>query len=68
MIAKKLGVGETDLKQISAQFGRIGQQWLYTAGTSTGPIVGVTLCIATVGLALWYKKKNIFEIIFAAGK
>lgn len=68
MIAKKLGVGETDLKQISAQFGRIGQQWLYTAGTSTGPIVGVTLCIATVGLALWYKKKNIFEIIFTAGK
>ena len=68
MIAKKLGVGETDLKQIAAQFGRIGQQWLYTAGTSTGPIVGVTLCIATVGLVLWYKKKNIFEIIFAAGK
>ena len=68
MIARKLGVGETDLKHIAAQFGRIGQQWLYTAGTSTGPIVGVTLCIATVGLALWYKKKNIFEIIFAAGK
>ena len=67
-IAKKLGVDETDLKEIAAQFGRIGQQWIYTAGTSTGPIVGVGLCILTAGLILWYKKRNLFELLFAAAK
>ena len=68
MIAGKLGVDETDLKEISAQFGRIGQQWLYTAGTSTGPIVGVTLCIATAGFILWYKKKSLMELLLSTAK
>lgn len=67
-IAKKLGVDETDLKEIAAQFGRIGQQWIYTAGTSTGPVVGIILCIATAGFILWYKKRNLFELLFSAAK
>lgn len=62
MVAKKLGVDETDLKEISAQFGRIGQQWIFTAGTSTGPIAGVILCISTVGIVLWYKKRKKNEL------
>ncbi len=68
MISKKLGVHETDLKEIAGQFGRIGQQWIYTAGTSTGPIMGVTLCIATAGLILWYKKKSLMELVFSTSK
>ena len=67
-IAKKLGVDETDLKEIAAQFGRIGQQWIYTAGTSTGPVVGVVLCILTAGFILWYRKKNLLDLLFAAAK
>jgi len=66
MVAKKLGVDETDLKQIAGQFGRIGQQWLYTAGTSTGPIVGVVLCVASVGLVFWYRKRKMHELPCAA--
>lgn len=57
-VAKKLGVDETDLKEISAQFGRIGQQWIFTAGTSTGPIAGVLLCAASAGVALWRQKRK----------
>lgn len=58
MIAGKLGVDKTALKEISAQFGRIGQQWLYTAGTSTGPIAGVVICIVSVGAVLLYQKRK----------
>ncbi len=66
MIAKKLGVDETSLKEIAAQYGRIGQEWIFTAGTSTGPVAGVAVCIATVGIVLWYKKKKKGELIPAA--
>ena len=66
MIAKKLGVDETSLKEIAAQYGRIGQEWIFTAGTSTGPAAGVAVCIATVGIVLWYKKKKKGELIPAA--
>ena len=58
MVAKKLGVDETALREISAQFGRIGQQWVYTAGTSTGPMAGVAVCIIAVGAALWFQKRK----------
>ena len=58
MVAKKLGVDETALREISAQFGRIGQQWVYTAGTSTGPVAGVAVCIIAVGAALWFQKRK----------
>lgn len=65
MVAKKLGVDETDLKHIAAQFGRIGQQWIFTAGTSTGPVVGVVLCVASVGLVFWYRKRKTGKLPFA---
>lgn len=63
MIAKKLGVDETDLKEIAAQFGRIGQQWIFTAGTSTGPIIGIVLCVAAVGVVFWYRKRKYGEFL-----
>lgn len=66
MIAKKLGVGETDLKQIAAQFGRIGQQWIFTAGTSTGPVAGVALCVAAVGAVFWCRKRKYGEFLPAS--
>ncbi|NBH12970.1 hypothetical protein D3Z36_01905 [Lachnospiraceae bacterium] len=68
MIARKLGVDKTDLKEIAAQFGRIGRQWIYTAGASTGPVAGVSLCVAAAGLILLYKKKNLLEMLIASAK
>ncbi len=58
MVAKKLGVDETALREISAQFGRIGQQWIYTAGTSTGAVAGVAVCMVAVGVGLWFQRKK----------
>lgn len=58
MVAKKLGLDKTDLKEMAAQFIRIGNQWIFMAGTSTGPWTGVALCVITVGLAFWYRRKK----------
>lgn len=66
MIAEKLGVDAASLKEIAAQYGRIGQEWIFTAGTSTGPAAGVAVCVASVILVLWYKKKKKDELIPAA--
>ncbi len=46
--------GDTAFKTIEAQFGRIGQQWVTTAGTPTGPIVGVALAVGAVGAPACY--------------
>ncbi len=58
MVAEKLGLDPTDLKEIAAQFIRIGHQWIYTAGTSTGPLAGVALGILTVGFAFRDRKRK----------
>lgn len=66
MIAEKLGVDATSLKEIAAQYGRIGQEWIFTAGASTGPVAGVAVCMVTIGIVLWYKKRKKDELIPAA--
>lgn len=48
-VADYIGCDASDFKKIEAQFGRIGQEWAETAGTPTGPILGLALCFATVG-------------------
>ena len=58
MAAKKFGLDKTDLKQIAAQFIRIGHQWVCTAGASTGPAAGVALCLTTVGLVFWRRRRK----------
>lgn len=59
-VAEYIGCDANDFKTIHAQFGRIGQQWVTTAGTPTGPILGLALCFATVGgvYAVDRKKKK----------
>ncbi len=66
MIAEKLGVDAANLKEIAAQYGRIGQEWIFTAGTSTGPLAGVAICIASVGIVFWYRKRKKNELIPSA--
>lgn len=52
-------IDPSDIKKISVQYGRLGQQWITTAGTSTGPIVGIILCLGVVGGVLLYRKKRL---------
>lgn len=52
-------IDPSDIKTISARYGRIGDEWVTTAGTSTGPIVGIILCFGVVGGVLLYRKKRL---------
>lgn len=49
---------ETDLKTIHMQFIRIGNQWVSTAGTSTGPLAGILLCLGAVVAAQVYRRRK----------
>ena len=42
----------SDIKTVSVQYGRLGQQWVSTAGTSTGPWLGIGLSVAVVAAVL----------------
>lgn len=58
-IANKLGCDASDFKQIDAQFGRLGQQWVTTAGASSGAWLGLGICIlVTGGVLVRQSKKN----------
>ena len=47
----------SDFKMIEAQFGRIGNEYLSTAGTSSGPYMGVLLAMG-VSLVVLLKKRR----------
>lgn len=53
----KFGMDAGDAKVLSAQYSRIGQQWVTTAGTSSGPIVGVVLCMSVVACSMIRKRR-----------
>lgn len=48
----------SDFKLIEAQFGKIGQEIISSAGTSSGPLMGVALCIAVVSGTLLVKRRR----------
>ena len=48
----------SDFQLIEAQFGRIGQEIISTAGTSSGPAMGIAVCIAVVAVAYFKKRRN----------
>lgn len=65
LIADKFFIEEEELHAFCAQFSRLGQQWFSTAGTSTGPLVGVSLCIVTVGAVFGvrkFKRKSLISV------
>lgn len=47
-----------DFKVIEAQFGRIGQEWLTTAGASSGPYAGVIICMGVCVAVLLKRRKG----------
>lgn len=58
-VAKKFGCDASDFKRIDAQFGRLGQQWITTAGASSGAWLGLILCVGvTAGVLVYQKKKG----------
>ena len=58
-LAEKFGCDASDFKTIRAQFGRIGQQWITTAGASSGPWIGLLLCgLCVVGASILRKYKS----------
>lgn len=57
-LAAKFGMDASDVKTLAAQFGRIGQQWIQTAGTSTGAALGIVLCLAVAGGGTWFGVKR----------
>ncbi len=57
-LAEKFGIKASDIKLIEARFGRIGQQWISTAGTSTGTWLGIGACLAVTGGVLLHEKRR----------
>ena len=57
-VAHKFNCDIEDFKFIGAQYGRLGQQWITTAGASTGAWVLLMLCLAIVwGYFLYVLKR-----------
>lgn len=53
-------IDPSDIKTISTQWGRLGQEWVTTAGTSTGALLGIMLCLGVfaVPTALISRKRR----------
>ncbi len=51
-----VSIDPNDIKVFEAQYGRLGQQWVKTAGTSTLPAMGIGLCLATVAGVYAYRR------------
>ena len=50
---------QTDLKLLEMRFIRIGDKWIGCAGTTTGPIVGITICLAVaLGSPLYIRRRK----------
>lgn len=59
MLAKKAGLNNaSDVKTINAQFHQLGYKWVTAGGTSTGALLGIFLCLATVSGTYFFKKKK----------
>lgn len=56
--AHNFKIDVTEMKTIQAQYPNIGPYRITIAGTSSGPVAGVILCIAVVSGVLYYKKRK----------
>ena len=59
-LAERYGIDATDVKTVSTKYGRIGQQLVTCAGTSTGPWGGAAMCLLSAAVPFVIKKKFIF--------
>lgn len=55
----KQKIQASDLKTVEAQFGHIGQEWLSTAGASSGPYWGIAIAVVlSFGAAFLMRKRH----------
>ena len=57
-LAAKFGMEPDNIETLHGQWGRIGQQWVTTAGTPTGAGMGLFLCLSTTGIAYLAQRKR----------
>lgn len=57
-LAEKFGMSADDIRTVEGKWGRIGQQWVSTAGTSTGTWAGLLICFAGVGAATYVSRRR----------
>lgn len=57
-LAAKFGMKPDNIETLHGQWGRIGQQWVTTAGTPTGAGMGLFLCLSTTGIAYLAQRKR----------
>lgn len=54
--ADATSIDPNDIHLFEANYGKIGDQWVTTAGTSTAPFVGIGLCVAAVGAVYGWRR------------
>ena len=59
-LAERYGIDATDVKTVSTQYGRIGNQLVTCAGTSSGPVGGAVMCMLSAFVPFIIKKKFVF--------
>ena len=57
MIASKFKMETDSVKTVAAQFARLGGGWVITAGTTTGPLLGLGLCVSVVACGMIRRKQ-----------
>lgn len=57
-LAAHFDMDASDMKLLQAQYINIGTEWLSIAGTSTGAVMGISLCGLVVLAAFLYKRKK----------
>lgn len=60
-LAERFGMDITDFQLIEAYYIRLGDEWISTAGTSTGSVGGIILCasVAAVAFAAGMRKRKV---------
>lgn len=56
--AAKFGLDKNEISTFAVKHERLGSQWVYAAGASSGPLAGVLLCVTTSGLVLYRRKQK----------
>lgn len=57
-LTEKFGMEPDNIETLHGQWGRIGPQWVTTAGTPTGAGMGIFLCLSTTGVAYLAQRRR----------
>ncbi|MDO4499864.1 MAG: hypothetical protein Q4B60_01175 [Erysipelotrichaceae bacterium] len=56
--AEHVGIKADDITMVESNFGRLGNQWVATTGASSGPVLGIVLCLLTVAAVYYFNNKK----------